>query len=208
MYANGPWIGSAVRATDGSVSSILSSNGCGVYFTSSEETAQSATFDNTVICGCGSHGIHLDAALPYNAKTGSNQVRAVVTHCTIANNGGDGLHMVSLIAGSYGNVTNSIFANNVGQGLNLIGTNGVFTCAEGYNDFFNDDIMTNGGAKAVSTNSSTADPLFYGKGDKPSPWYLIGSRASPAYHRGSDGRNRGAYQSDDYISSGSVIAIY
>jgi len=208
VYAQGAWSGSVIRATAGSVSSITSSNGCGVYFTAVNRNAEAhgASFSNTVIYGCSSNGIHLDVAWPdYTGKIDSNLVMAALVNCTIAGNTLNGLHMVSTKAGSYGNVTNSIFANNGGHGLYLDGPAGSFTCAEGFNVFFNDDILTNGSVKALSPNSSPADPLFYGQGAKPSPYYLIGSAGSPAYRRGSDGRNRGAYQSDKIPGGTSVF---
>ena len=61
---------------------------------------------------------------------------------------------------------------------------------------FNDDIYTNGGAQACAGSTASADPLFYGQGMRPSPWYLLRSAVSPAYKRGSDGQNRGAYQNN------------
>ena len=206
-YVLGAWSGSVVRATAGNVTSITSSNGCGAYFTAVNMNAEAhaAVFSNTVIYGCTSNGIHLDVALPdWSNKADSNLVMAALVNCTIAENGLNGLHMVSTKAGSYGNVTNCIFASNGGHGLSLEGPVGAFTCAEGFNLFFDDDILTNGVVKVLSPSSSAAGPSFYGRGAKPSPWYLISSAGSPAYRRGSDGRNRGAYQIDK-IPGGTAV---
>jgi hypothetical protein len=100
--------------------------------------------------------------------------------------------------------TNNIFANNVGAGINLGFSTGVtYTCTENYNVFFLDSVLTNGAERALGTKTSTSDPLFYAQKTKPAPWYLLSTAVSPAYHRASDGANRGAYQSTK-IPQGSV----
>lgn len=207
IYLKGAWAGSVIDATPGNVSSITSSNGGGVCFSACTFDASSMTCSNTIIYGCSSNGIHLDAMLPdYNGNSTSNRVRAVLTHCTLADNILDGLHMVSATAGSYGYVTNSIFSNNGGHGLNLIGTNGVFTCAEGYNDFYNDDLAVNGNTPGFSGTTLATDPQLVNNGSKPSAWYLVRASSSPASRSASDGLNRGAYLID-YTPAGSVYRI-
>jgi hypothetical protein len=200
----GAWTGSAIRGTDTNVTSITSANGCGVYFSAIASDAQAATFSNTVIYGCASNGIHLDAALPiYTGATGSNRVQAILAHCTITDNAGDGVNLVSLVSPSWTSVTNCIFANNSGHGVNFAG-GPVFTCPENYNVFFNNNIYTNGVAQTVGSHTSTADPLFYAQRTKPAPWYQLGSKSSPAYHSGSDTLDRGAYLTEQ-IAAGIIV---
>ena len=200
VYVGGQWSDSSVGATAPNVSSLRSANGCGVFFTAPQRYPNArAAFSNTVIYGSSGQGIHLDATNTANympVESGSNIVRATLVNCTLADNAGDGLHMVSATAGSYANATNCIFAGNGGQGMNLESPTNAFTCAEGYNVLFNDGILTNSMAKAPDATDSSADPLFYAQRAKPDPWYLLRSSTSPAWRKGSDGRNRGAYQID------------
>jgi hypothetical protein len=207
VYVMGQWpSGSSIGAvgTDPAtgascVSTVTSDGGVGVYFSTpyGAETCQAA-FSNLVIHGCSTNGLYLD--------TIGYVVRASFNHCTVVDNAGDGLQMRSVTAGSWAAASNSIFANNGGHGISVAGTNGppAFVCTEGYNVFFNDDIFTNGAAQSLAASSSGADPLFYGQGAKPSPWYLLRSAVSPAYHRASDGLNRGAYQ-NDRIAGGTAV---
>ena len=133
---------------------------------------------------------------------------ATFQHCTIADNGSDGLYAMAWSAGGSGNATNCIFANNGGHGLLLDSQNhpGAFACSEAYNVFFNDDILVNGAAQALAATDSASDPLFWGAGAKPDPWYKLGSRGSPAYHSATDGGNRGAYQVEKY-RTGTLIEV-
>lgn len=213
----GAWQGSSITASGTNaatgepwVSTITSANGDGVRFTAYNKEAQDASFANTVIYNCATNGIHLDAAIQGGVGTGaiSNSVRATFQHCTIAGNGADGVYMLSSVAPSWGAVTNSILAGNGGHGLNLDGGDGVFTCTEDYNVFFNDDILINGVTQPIGGQSSTSDPLFYGMKTKPSPWYRLASKASPAYHSAtpSGSGNRGAYQMDP-PDTGSLILL-
>lgn len=212
IYIAGRWGGSSVSATGTNVSTITSANGCGVYWTAPDYVAQTtpALFSNVVVYGCSSNGIYLDAAkpfLPWRVGAYSNIVRATLVNCTVADNGGDGLHMLSASAGSWDFATNCIFANNGGQGINLVSPNGAFTCAEGYNVFFQDGISTNGAPKTLDATDLEGDPLFYGKKSKPAPWYMLGSKSSPAWHSGSDNRNRGAYQTE-IASQGTLLMLF
>ena len=207
VYVNGAWVGSSIGAsgTDPAtgaprVSTITSLNGCGVYFAGINYARTFwTTFSNLVVTGCSSNGLYLDA-LPLGAYyPGPSTLQATLNHCTVAGNAGDGLQMAEIAAssGHWAALTNCIVANNGGHGINL-GTNGppAFTCTEGYNVFFNDDIYTNGAAQAFAGSTASADPLFYGQNGKPSPWYLLRAASSPACRRGSDGLNRGAYQNN------------
>jgi len=99
-----------------------------------------------------------------------------------------------MLPGSFARATNCIFSNNGAHGMNLDGPVGTFTCSEDYNVFCGDDLVVNAVSTSLAANSTAADPVFMGRGDKPSPWYTLGSKASRAYHRASDGGNRGAYQ--------------
>jgi autotransporter-associated beta strand protein len=177
------------------VSVITAPSGTGVYFTASADDRPGATFECTVIHSCGGPAIQLDAMRPGNSNpVYSNRVQAVLSHCTLANNAGDGLQMSSVVTESSATVTDCIFANNAGSGINLLGPVGTFACAEGYDVFFNDDIQVSGAGKALAVTSSAGDPLFKATGTKPAPWYCLGSTASPAYKKASDGSSRGAYQ--------------
>ena len=197
IYSYGAWLGSSIGA-DGTnevtgearVSSITSSNGCGVNCVASVSGngAHGILFSNVVIYGCSSNAIQLSAGAP-------DPVQALLRNCTIADNGGDGLGITGGAAGSWGNATNCIFANNGGHGINLgVVAGPAFVCSEGYNVFFNDDILTNGVVKTLAGSSSAADPLFWAKGLSPDPWYKISSRISPAYGTAAGGGMRGAYQ--------------
>ena len=163
IYSYGAWLGSSVGA-DGTnevtgearVSSITSSNGCGVNCVASVSGngAHGILFSNVVIYGCSNNAIQLSAVAP-------DPVQALLRNCTIADNGGDGLGITGGAAGSWGNATNCIFANNGGHGINLgVVAGPAFVCSEGYNVFFNDDILTNGVVKTLAGSSSAADPLF------------------------------------------------
>jgi hypothetical protein len=210
IYLGGKWSDSSVGATGSNVSSLVSSNGCGVYFTAPGRYAGAmVSFSNVVVHGSTSHGIHLDAtgATWYQPEVFSNIVRTALVNCTVVDNGGDGLHMLSATVGSYGNATNCIFANNGGQGINLYSPNNAFACAEGYNLFYYDGISTNGAPKTLDATDLEGDPLFYGKKSKPAPWYVLGSKSSPAWHSGSDNRNRGAYQTE-MASQGTLLMLF
>jgi hypothetical protein len=215
LRVEGSWMGSSVAA-DGvdpatgapRVSTIRSLTGRGIVLTSMNNSELcDATFSNVVVYNCASNGISLDVAIPGSSGSTPYITRATLRNCTLAGNGSNGLYLVSQTAGSWASITNCIVANNgSGHGVKLDSTNGAFTCSEGYNVFFGNDVLTNGAVMVLSTNSSTANPLFYGQGAKPSPWYLLSSATSPAYRRGSDGRNRGAYQNDK-IPSGTLLLL-
>ncbi|MCX7590620.1 MAG: DUF2341 domain-containing protein [Kiritimatiellae bacterium] len=212
IYINGGWDGSLItaegaapRTGEPNVSTITAPTGTGVYFRAVNFDQPRGSFFNTVIYGCRGPGIHLDAArMGYNNIPASNRVQAVMIHCTIADNGGDGLHMASRTAGSWAGVTNCIFASNAGAGINLEGAG--FTCPEGYNVFYGDNLLVNNLPQAIHATSTNLDPLFWAKGTKPDPWYKLGSNFSPAYRSGSDGKNRGAYQADK-IPKGSLLML-
>ena len=221
VYVYGAWMGSAIRATGVDeltgvprVSTITSSNGCGVYFAgfNFNRTFQ-ATFSNTVIYGCTGQGLYLAATeKDPTYDFGYNTLQAVLRNCTIVDNTGDGLCMREMPAASgahSANIANCIFANNgSGHGVAL-GTNGLprFTCTESYNVFFNNDVLTNAVPKVFAATTSANDPLFRGVRAKPSPWYWLGPKASPAYHTGSTGMNRGAYQNEGF-PFGTVIVLW
>ena len=214
LHIDGSWMGSRVTA-DGvdpstgvpQVSTIRSLTGNGVYFSSlNNGEACDATFLNTVIYNCASNGITLDVALPggYGGTT-PYVAKATVQHCTLADNGSNGLYMLSQAAGSWASVTNSIFSGNGGHAVALNSVSNAFVCLEDYNVLFGNDLWVNGGIQAAGTNTATGDPMFFGGGTKPSPWYLLGAKASPAY-KGSDGLRRGAYQMDK-IAAGMLLMI-
>ena len=213
LHIEGSWMGSRVTA-DGvdpvtavpRVSTILSLNGNGVFLTCpNNNEVCSAGFANTVIYGCASNGLHLDVA--YYTNAAPYQVQATFLNCTIADNGANGLDMLSQTAGSWAAITNCIFSGNGGHAVSLNSTNNSFACPEDYNVLFGNDLWVNGAVQPAGTNfnTSTADPLFYKGGAKPNPWYLITSKASPAYY-GSDRRRRGAYQTDK-IAAGMLLII-
>lgn len=199
---SGAWMGSSLAAmgTDPAtglprVSSIRSASGHGVYFSGMNNEIMTASFQNTVIYGCASNAIHLDAVqLGDWGKTPPYVVRASLVNCTIVDNGGNGVDMLSQSAGSWASVTNSIFAGNAGHGVFLSSTNGAFSCPENYNEFFGNDLVVNGSAQSPVAGTLTSDPLLWVKGAKPDPWYRLSSYASPAYQTGSGGSSRGAYQ--------------
>ena len=221
---NGSWQGSSIVASGTNAatgqpwaSSIVSATGAGVYFTGYNQEARNASFANMVIYNCASNGVSLNCALQGGVNAGgasmgavSNSVQATFLNCTVADNTGDGLFIVSSTNANTANVTNSIFANNrSGHGLDLTGSAGGVTCAENYNVFFGNDIWVNGSVQSPATNlnTSTADPVFWAQGTKPSPWYVLGSNSGPAYHKGSDGRNRGAYQTEQ-SAAGTAFSIW
>ena len=212
VYISGSWQGSRITASAPSaaagqagVSSIASANGAGVYLTGYNNEIRTALFANAVIYNCASNGVHIDGAIQGGyAGAGSNSVQATFQNCTVVDNAGDGLNMVSSISPSWANVTNCIFAKNGGYNINLDGGgSSAFTCSEGYNVLLASNVFVNGAAQALSTNSSSADPLFYGQKGKPTPWYTLGSRASPAFHKGG---NWGAYQNEP-VTGGMVLLI-
>ena len=212
VYIRGAWQGSSITASGTNaathvplVSSITSANGSGVYCTGHNQEARDISVLNTVIYGCTGNGIYLDCAIQggQGAGTQSNRVMATLLHCTVADNGGDAVGLVSSMASSWAHITNSIVANNGGHGVNMVG-GPVFACSEDYNVFFNDDVWSNGVSQAFASHTSTADPFFYGQRAKPDPWYLVSSALSPAYKRASDGGNRGAYQSNR-IAGGTIV---
>lgn len=210
ISVTGWWNGSFVGATPGNVSSITSSNGCGICFQAIGVGSYypAATFSNVVTYGCSSNAIQLDAAQYTGYRpAGTNYVTAVLGNCTLANNVLDGVNLPYAVTGSSVNVTNSIFAGNR-NGVNLAGTSGD-VCKEGYNVFFNHSahsIQVNGALQTPTGSDFTSDPLFYAQKTKPSPWYELGSKSSPAYHSGTDGEDRGAYQVE-VIASGAVIFL-
>lgn len=208
LYIAGYWNGSTVRATSNQVSSLTSSNGCGASFSAINQSGHSATFSRTVIYGCSGNGIHLDAALPdWTGSKASNCVYATLSHCTVADNGGNGLHTASSMSGCWIGVTDSIFANNGGSGLNLEGPPGVYTRSEGYNVFLDDDILVSGTPVALAATTAGTGPLFYGRREKPDPWYRIGFKTSPAYRSATDGGHRGAYLMDRLLMKGTVVTF-
>jgi hypothetical protein len=199
IYGYGAWLGSSVKATGidpatgaQRVSTVRSANGCGVNFQAgyNGNGAHSIQFSNVVIYSCASNAMQL-------ATGPSDPVQATLRNCTIADNGADGLLVSGGAAATWVSATNCIFAGNAGHGISL-GTNGgpAFASIADYNVFFTDDIYTNGAVQAFGAHTATTDPLFYAQGTRPSPYYLLRSAASPAYRRGSDGRNMGAYQND------------
>jgi hypothetical protein len=224
IYSHGAWLGSSVTASGMDpatgaprVSTITSTNGCGVRLqhASWDLRAGGVLLANTVIYQCASNGVSLNPdVFSWVDVSGShtNAPPSVPTfwHCTIADNGGHGVYAMAWLPGGSGNATNSLFANNRGHGLYLDnqGYPGAFACAEAYNTFFNDDILTNGMVKAFAATTSTADPVFYGRGMKPNPWYVLGARSSPAYHSGSDGENRGAYLQEPILVAGTMLLFF
>jgi hypothetical protein len=205
MYT--PWMGTLVTATGtnaatgkANVSTIKSFAGQGIYLSGANGEANDATFSNLVVYGCQSNGIFLTSIGPVQAR---------LNHCTLVENGADAVRMAqaNTTAGSYCRATNSIFMDNLGRGLN-VGTNAAvaFTCSEGYNVFFNDDIVVNGSGQSLAASSSAADPLLYRKDTKPAPWYMIGAGGSSAFFSASDGGHRGAYQ-EVRIPAGTVILM-
>lgn len=201
VFSEAHWGGSAISAHGSDpltgepmVSRLSAPNGMGVYMRAvTLDRPAPATFERTVIHDCGDAAIVLSASRPgYNSAPGSNRVQAVVLHCTLADNGGDGLKMASVVAGSWAHVTNSITAGNDGGAINLMGSG--FTCAEGYNVFHDDALMVNGAPQSPAATSSTGNPLFMASGAKPVPWYALGAKASPAWESATDGTHRGAWQ--------------
>jgi hypothetical protein len=207
IFILGPWMGSKVRASGidpvtgaARVSTITALNGSGVNLaaTYNGNGAHGVQLSNVVLYACQSNGVVL--------STGpSDAVQVTLRNCTIAQNGGHGVGVTTGSAATWVSATNCIFASNAGHGISL-GTNGgpTFASMADYNVFFNDDIHTNGAVQTFGINTSTADPLLYGQGARPSPYYLLRSATSPAYRRGSDGRNMGAYQ-NDRIAGGTAL---
>ena len=200
IHAEGTWTGSCVTAsgTDPAtgaprVSSIRSLTGQGVSLTAynNGETC-GAVFSNTAIYGCASNGVHLD--VDYNTNATPYLVQATFRNCTIADNGANGLDMLSQTSNSWASITNCIFAGNGVHALCLSSTNSAFTFGENYNVFFGNDRLVNGSAPQLGANTFTSNPIFYGRDPRPSPWYMLNSKLSPAYLNGTDGQNRGAYQ--------------
>ena len=207
ISVRGSWLGSSIAASGidpatgaQRVSVVTSTNGNGLHFSSvSSDGARTILLANLVVYGCSSNGMLLDDGA-------GNAIQPTLRNCTIADNACDGLYATNG-PGSWASVTNSIFANNGGHGLNLGLSGGAASaCTEDYNVFFNDDIVTNGTACAFGAHTSTTDPLLFGQRTRPTPWYLIRSALSPAYKRGSDGRNRGAYQNNK-IPGATVMII-
>ena len=214
IYINGAWKGSSVTASGTNaatqelrVSTITSAGGCGVYFTGYNNEFQDARFANTVIYGCASNGILLDATQSGLDPGAAKGFRATLNHCTIADNGGDGLAANTTMSGNSVAITNSILSQNTGHGAAL-GTSGgsAFVCSADYNVFYGDDILTNGVAQAFGANTSTSDPLFKASGTKADPWYKLISTGSPAYGSAYLGGCRGAYQGA-VAAAGMVIII-
>ena len=82
----------------------------------------------------------------------------------------------------------------------------VFSCTESNNVFFNDDIEVEAVTQALDASTSAGDPIFKSAGDKPSPYYKLASRSSPAYKSDTEGDNRGAYQGSE-VPSGMMILV-
>lgn len=209
LYVFGSWSGSCVVAVGMDpasnvprVSSITGRSG-GVCLSGYDYDPMAATFSNLVIYGCTGHAIHLDAATDGTYADGSNRVSAALQHCTLADNTGDAVNLVSSMAPSGAVITNCIVANNGGHGVNMVG-GPVFSCAENYNVFFNDDVYSNGVAQALAANTSSNNPVLYAARARPDPWYLIASSLSPAYKSALGGGNRGAYQVNR-IPGGTVV---
>jgi autotransporter-associated beta strand protein len=177
------------------VSTITAPNGSGLNFVNAPVEEYGASFSNLVIYGCASNGIYLTA----------QPAQVTMQHCTIVDNGSDGVKMVSSTVNSSAVAFDNIFANNGGRGINMVSGPNIFTCDEGYDVFFNDDIQMNGAGKALAATTSTADPSFLLKSPKPAPWYWINS-SSPAFKTASDGYSRGAYQNP--LPRGVVFMIY
>jgi hypothetical protein len=158
------------------------------------------TVSNTAIWAK-NDGLVVDYPKPYNYR-----VQATLRNCTVADNGQDGLQEWRATTPNWASVTNCIFANNCGEVLSL-GTKAgpVFTCVEGYNVFYSDGLFTNGAANSLGANTSTSEPLFWAKDANPEPWYWLASKGSPAYHRATDGRNRGAYQAERILKGSMVL---
>jgi hypothetical protein len=203
IYSDAHWGGSTITASgndpltgDPATSRLSAPNGTGVYFRAVHlDRPAPALFERTVIHDCAGPALDLSATRPaYNDPSGSNRVQAVVLHCTLANNGGDGILMRSLIDGSWAHVTNSIVAGNGGDGVRLMGSG--FTCDEGYNLWQDDLLWVNDGYQSPDVASAVGDPFFFASGGKPAPWYALGSRSSPAWRSATDGTHRGALQGD------------
>lgn len=190
-----PWQGCGVTASGidpltgtTRVSTVTSATGCGVYFYAANGETDFAAFSNVVVQGCASNAIYLQSVGPVQAR---------LNHGTVADNAFDGLAMRSATAGNWAQVTNCVFAANGGAGIALgVAAPPSFSCVEGYNVFFDDFILTNGVLQAFASTTAAADPQFKATGLKPSPWYTLGSRASPAFRTATDGGSRGAYQNE------------
>ena len=190
VYIRGSYDGTSI-GTAGDVCSVTGASG-GVYLSALNNETNHATFENLVVYDCGGDGIYLD-----NRRDASTWYRAQATleNCTLADNAGDGLHIMSRTSSSWANVTDSIFSANAAHGIHL-GESGYsnFTCTENHNVFNGDDILVNGNPQALDATDYAANPLFAGTGDKPHPFYKIGSSMSPAYLNDTDGLMRGAIQ--------------
>ena len=101
---------------------------------------------------------------------------ADLTNCTIADNGGDGLHLTgSETTGSSATLLNTIFSGNGGDGVEVIDISASGpTIIETYNDFYgntgNDLVRTGTGGTTYPTldaSDLTVDPLYAGTGDEP-----------------------------------------
>ena len=209
IYVNGSWMGSSVTAggvdpATGAprVSTIRSAGGRGLCLLAAftGEGVHNVVLSNTVVYSCAGTGILFSAGA-------SDPVHATLNHCTVANNGGDGLLVTNSAAGSGAYATNCIFAGNMGRGVGMgTASDPAMLVIEDYNVVSGNTLATNDvTVAALGVNTSAGDPRFYGRGAKPSPWYLLSSHASPAYHSASDGGNRGAYQQEQLITTGSSI---
>ena len=225
IYINGAWLGSSVTASGQdpvtgapSVSTITTTNGCGVNFSAAPYAASPAAngphtvlLSNVVFYGCSSDGIRLATTAMLN-QPWIDPVQATLVNCTIADNGGAGLGVTIGGTGSWVSVTNCIFSGNVGNDVSLSSTNNAFTCMEDYNVFYSNssgtNLLVNGAVQSpdASSHTSTNNPLFCGNTTKPDPWYKLSSRSSPAYHSGNNGSYRGAYQVE-VIASGMMLIV-
>jgi hypothetical protein len=196
LYIRGSWMGSSVSADSERVSSINCLSGPGIQFSGLNNETYEASFRNLVVYNCSGPAIYLDGMrVDGGSITNWYRVRCSLNHCTIANNGSDGVRLPGWTAGSWCAVTNSIFADNAGHGVNLgDGAHAAFTLAEDHNVFYHDDLVVTGQVKTAAITTSLADPMFKAQRTKPAPWYYLGSRGSPAYKSATDGTSRGAYQ--------------
>lgn len=214
IYVHGAWTGSGITASGVDpatgwprVSTLRSADGCGIYMESTSisdvETCRTLV-SNTVVYASSGHGIYLagDAG-----SANFDPVQATLRHCTIADNGGDGLRLEGRGSASWAAVTDSLFTGNGGYAVNLgSAAYPVFSCTEDYDVLHGGGIMVAGVPQAPGAMSSTADPRLVRRLARPAPWYWIAASDSPAYASGSDGLNRGAYQNQP-PASGTLLIL-
>lgn len=223
ICSRGTWAGSSVTgvgldAITGiqRISTITSSNGCGVRFVNMARDSRgcNAWFSNMVVFGSSSYGVALNPGplvwwdaygSPPGLRTNAYPVVGTFRNCTIADNGSNGVYSVVWDAGSSISVINTIFANNSGSGICLDsqGRGSVFGFSDDYNCFFNDDLYVNSGFRSPAAHDTAADPLFLTQKSKPE-YYKLKYTRSPCYRRASDGGNIGAWQN---TAGGSGFAL-